>query len=124
MVSRKDLLAGAAAFPGVRPTEPAAQPVRVQAEVAWYRREDYPLILEMMADRREMHDTYDEWLRDLGRLEQHLAGEGYTVKHVVIDPERFRVWCEQNNLKPIAKARSRFAAEVGRALSNDEDGQT
>jgi hypothetical protein len=124
MVSRKDLLAGAAAFPGVGPTEPAAEPIHVQVGLAWYRREDYPLILEMMADRSEMHDTYDEWLRDVERLEQNLVGEGHAVKHVVIDPEMFRVWCDQHNLKHVAEARSRFVAEAGRAMSDDEDRQT
>ena len=124
MVSRKDLLAGAAGVPGVKPTEPAAEPIQVHVGLAWYRREDYPLILEMMADRGKMHGTYDEWLRDVERLEQHLVGEGRTVKHVAIDPERFRAWCNQHNLKPAAKARSRFVAEAGRAMSVDEDRQT
>ena len=123
MVSRKDLLASAAAAPEVRPTEPAAEPGQIQIGLAWYRREDYPLILETMADRREMHGTYDEWLRDVERLEQHLVSEGRAVKHVVIDPERFQAWCDQHNLKPVAKARSRFVAEAGRAMSDDEDRQ-
>jgi len=124
MVSRKDLLAGAAGVPGVKPTEPAAEPIQVHVGLAWYRREDYPLILEMMADRREMHGTYDEWLREAERLEQHLASEGRAVKHVAIDPERFRAWCDQHNLEPAAKARSRFVAEARRAMSDDEDRQT
>jgi hypothetical protein len=124
MVSRKDLLAGAAALPGVRLTEPAAESIQVQVGLAWYRREDYPLILEMMADRRDMHGTYDEWLCEAERLEQHLVSEGRTVKHIVIDPERFRAWCDQHNLKPVAKARSQFVAEAGRVMSGDEDRQT
>jgi hypothetical protein len=119
MVSRKDLRAGAAAVPGVRLTEPAAETVPVRVGLAWYRREDYPLILEVMADRREMHCTYDEWLREVEHLEQHLVSEGRTVEHVVIDPERFRAWCDQHNLKPVAKARSRFVAEAGRAMGDD-----
>jgi len=124
MVSRKDLLAGAAAVPEVRLTEPEAKPVRVPAVLAWYRREEYPLILEMMADRSEMHDTYDEWLRDVERLEQHLISEGHAVTHVIIDPEIFRSWCDQHNLKPVAKARSRFAAEVGHGIGHDQVGRS
>ena len=120
MVSRKDLLAGAAAVPEVRLTEPDAEPVRVPVGLAWYRREEYPRILEMMADRSEMHDTYDEWLRDVERLEQRLVSEGHAVTHVIIDPEIFRSWCDQHNLKPVAKARSQFVAETGRAMSNHE----
>jgi hypothetical protein len=118
MVSRKGLLGGAATIPEVRLTKP--EPVRVPVGLAWYRREDYPRILEMMADRREMHDTYDEWLHDVERLEQRLVSEGHAVTHVIIDPEIFRSWCDQHNLKPVAKARSRFVAEVGHAMSNDD----
>jgi hypothetical protein len=113
MVSRKDLLASAGAVPEVRLTEPDAEPVRVTAALAWYRREDYPRVLEMMADRSEMHDTYDEWLRDAERLEKGLVSKGQAVTHVILDPERFRSWCDQHNLKPVAKSRSRFVAEVG-----------
>jgi hypothetical protein len=113
MASRKDLLAGAAAVSEVRLSEPDAEPVRIPVGLAWYRREDYPRILEMMADRSEMHDTYDEWLRDVERLEQRLMSEGHAVTHVIIDPEIFPSWCDQHNLKPVAKARSRFVAEVG-----------
>jgi hypothetical protein len=118
MVSRKDLLGGAATVPKVRLTKP--EPVRVPAGLAWYRREEYPRILEMMADRSEMHDTYDEWLRDVERLEARLVSDGHAVTHVIIDPEIFRSWCDQHNLKPVAKTRSRFVAEVGNAISNDD----
>jgi hypothetical protein len=124
MVSRKDLLAGAAAVPGVRLVEPEAEPGRVPVGLAWYRREDYPRILEMMADRREMHDTYDEWLRDAERLEQRLVSDGHAVTHVTIDPEIFRSWCDQHNLKPVAKSRSRFVAEVGHPTGNDDLGRS
>jgi hypothetical protein len=124
MVSRKDLLAGATAVPEIRPTKPDAEPVRVPVGLAWYRREEYPRILEMMADRSKMHDTYDEWLRDVERLEQQLVSEGHAVTHVIIDPEIFRSWCDQHNLKPVAKARSLFVAETGRAMGNDEVGRS
>lgn len=29
--------------------------------MAWYRREDYPRILEIMTDHDRLHRTYDEW---------------------------------------------------------------
>jgi hypothetical protein len=60
-----------------------------------------------------MHDTYDEWLRDAERLDKGLVSKGQAVTHVILDPERFRSWCDQHNLKPVAKSRSRFVAEVG-----------
>lgn len=88
--------------------------------LAWYRREDYPRILEMMADRSEMHDTYDEWLRDAQRVEQRLVSEGHAVTQVIIEPEIFRSWCDQHNLKPVGKARSRFVTEVGHPTGNDD----
>ena|SRR6185369_2518531 len=122
MVSRKDLLGGAASVPEVRLIAP--EPGRVPVGLAWYRREDYPRILEMMADRSEMHDAYDEWLRDVERAEQRLVSEGHAVTHVIIDTEIFRSWCDQHDLKPAAKARSRFVAEVGHPTGNDDVGRS
>jgi hypothetical protein len=77
-----------------------------------------------MADRSEMHDTYDEWLRDVERVEQRLVSEGHAVTRVIIDPEIFRSWCDQHSLKPVDKTRSRFVAEVGHPTDSDEVGRS
>jgi hypothetical protein len=56
--------------------------------------------------------------------EQRLVSEGHAVTHVIIDPEIFRSWCDQHDLKPAAKARSRFVAEVGHPAGNDDVGRS
>jgi hypothetical protein len=113
MVLRKDLLAGTAAVPLVGAPETPGMKVAL----ASYRREDYPRILEIMTDRSEMHDTYDEWLKESQRVEQHLVGEGHAVCRPIIDPEKFHAWCEERNLKPVASSRSRYAIEVANAMN-------
>jgi len=81
---------------------------------AWYRREDYPHIREIMVDRDKMHDTYDEWLADFERGELALVLEGHKVVRIVIDPREFPAWCLARGMVPNAEARSRFTAEATR----------
>jgi hypothetical protein len=81
---------------------------------AWYQREDYPRIREIMVDRDKMHDTYDEWLADFERGELALVLEGHKVVRIVIDPREFPAWCLARGLSPSADARSRFTAEATR----------
>jgi hypothetical protein len=110
MISRKDLLSSAAAASGVNPTTT----VREVIALAWYRREDYPKILDVMADRSEMHDTYDEWLPSAERVERYLVSTGENVVRAFIDPEAFRAWCEQRGLRPVADTRTRYAIELAK----------
>jgi hypothetical protein len=121
MISRKDLLAGTAAAPQVAAPEilpPETSGMKVA--LASYRREDYPRILEIMADRSDLHDSYDDWLKDTQRVEQHLASTGRAICRPIIDPEKFLAWCEERDLKPVASSRSRYAIEIAKAL--DERG--
>lgn len=38
--------------------------------IGWYRREDWPRLLQLVPDRAALHDTYDEWLSDFHRTEK------------------------------------------------------
>jgi hypothetical protein len=82
--------------------------------ITWFRREDYPRILEIMVDRDEMYDNYDRWLVDAEQAELHLVHEGCKVSRIVIDPQQFPAWCLLRGLSPSADARSRFTAEAVR----------
>jgi hypothetical protein len=85
--------------------------------MTWFLREDYPRILEIMVDRDEMHDNYDQWLADTERAELHLVLEGCKVRRIVIDPQQFPAWCLLRGLNPNSAARSRFTAEAVRPAS-------
>ena len=78
--------------------------------IAWYRREDYPIIRDLMEDGTTFPATYDGWLK---RAKQVLLSEessGSVVIQVTIDPRSFSAWCARAEQKPNALARAQQLA--------------
>lgn len=86
--------------------------VRIVTAV-WYRREDYPLIKQIMADRDRLPVTYDLWEKQAEELESHLLGRGFDVMRVELDPQEFRSWCVLRGLRLDVDSRQTFATEKG-----------
>lgn len=80
--------------------------------IAWYSREDYPRVLDVMDDADKLPRTYDRWreLAEAGEGREKAAG--HIVVRAVIEPEEFVAWCRARGLNVDSKARTLFASEV------------
>lgn len=88
----------------------SAPPMTVRAVgMVWYRREDYPAILRIMADADRLHATWSEWHKSAKHGRDHLRSQGHTVIEANIDPETFPAWCRARGLNVDAHARMEFA---------------
>lgn len=81
----------------------------------WYRRADYPRILQIMADADQLPVTYDKWLGRAEQMERHLARQGHATMRVNIDPDQFVAWCAASGQNIDNRARSLFASEAAAA---------
>jgi hypothetical protein len=79
--------------------------------IAWYYRQDYRRILEIMEDADVLPRTYDQWLRSAETGERQLKRLGHVVIRAMIDPEEFTQWCRIRDLKVDAKARTQWSNE-------------
>jgi hypothetical protein len=61
--------------------------------LGWYRREDWNRLLQMFPDRAKLHDTYDEWLKDVHHDEKLVKHKGNVVKRIVVGPDELAPWC-------------------------------
>ncbi|MBM1171721.1 hypothetical protein [Microvirga arabica] len=77
----------------------------------WYRREDYPRIREMMADRHNLAPTYESWLAAAENNEEVGRQAGLHVSRILIEPEAFARWCAKKNVEPDSAARRDYVAE-------------
>ena len=77
--------------------------------LAWYQREDYPRILQIMKDASTLPQTYDRWLEKETARERLAMHSDKTVVKALINPETFPDWCRINGVKADAKGRMRFA---------------
>jgi hypothetical protein len=78
---------------------------------AWYLREDYLRILEIMEDADALPRMYDEWLEKAEGFERYGRVRGLFFVRAIIDPDEFLRWCEMKGLKADSSARNSFAVE-------------
>jgi hypothetical protein len=79
--------------------------------IAWYRREQWPRLLEISTDRSELEDSYDDWLEYIEQTFERMRDEGLDPVKVDIDTEELLDWCRSRNLPVNAKARARYVTE-------------
>jgi|SRR6266478_4136164 hypothetical protein len=89
--------------------------------LAWFRKEDYPSLLAIFDDAREMHETWEEWEESAKKVAERLKTEGYIIERVYIDPDTFPGWCRKAGLKITAAARSRFSAQTVAKLHRNRE---
>src|SRR5687767_3308506 len=77
----------------------------------WYRREDYPRIREMMADRHNLAPSYENWLAAAENNESVGRQAGLHVTRILIVPEAFAQWCTEKGVEPDSAARRDYVAE-------------
>lgn len=84
----------------------ASNPTTVVA-AAWFRREDYPRIIEIAEDA--MPPTFDEFE---ARMTQTIAGmeaRGIVCRKVLVDPNELIAFARNSGAKIDSKTRSQFA---------------
>ena len=88
--------------------------------LGWYERDDYPRILQVMADAEKLPRTFDEWQKLAERTERETQAKGVRVVRAVIKSDDFVAWCRERGLKVDAQARMRFGNEAAyRAVKPD-----
>ncbi len=78
--------------------------------VAWYRRDQWNRLLEIVSDRDQLEDTYDEWQSTARKQFDKLAKPGHPIRKVDIDVEELLLWCDAENRPVDGAARAEFTA--------------
>lgn len=88
--------------------------------IAWYKREEWPGLLEIAADRDELEDTYEEWLNNAEIRLHEMAEAGINPTKVYINLDELQNWCTAQGCPIDASARAFFTAEKLRQLHKGE----
>ena len=83
----------------------------------WYSREDYPRIRAMMTDRHNLASTYEAWLASAENNETVGQQARLLIARIMIEPDAFASWCEEQGLEPDGKARTTYAAEMSARIT-------
>jgi hypothetical protein len=76
--------------------------------IAWYHREQWPLLRKEAADPEVLEETYEDWLSIAERSVLDMAQEGVRTERVEVDVQELLTWCRTNNRPLDGKARAEF----------------
>ena len=86
------------------------EPVRIG--VAWFDRDQWQRLAEVVPDRNELDDTFQQWERSAKKALAELERRGQMVEKVPIKIDELLAWCTLRGLTPNGKARSEYVIEL------------
>jgi hypothetical protein len=82
---------------------------RIAVGIAWYRREQWSLLLSLIPDPEVFPRTYDEWLARATVTLRQLSGEGVTARKVDVDVSGLMSWAAEQGRPADGAARAEYA---------------
>lgn len=86
------------------------EPTRIG--LAWFDREQWQRLTEVVSDRSELDDTLEQWERGAKKALKNFARRGQQVEKVPIRVDELLSWCTVRGLVPDGKARAEFVTEI------------
>src|SRR4051794_32117639 len=85
------------------------QSEKVVIGVAWYRPEQWPLLLSFAADANQLEPTHAQWLAFATKSIEEMRRQGISVQKVEIDVRELLAWCQRHGRLLDGDARAAFA---------------
>jgi len=77
--------------------------------LAWYRQEQWQLLLDYSTDSDKLERTYQEWLEHAEERVNEMGNNGINVVKVGINIEEMKKWCERHDKLIDGHTRSEYA---------------
>ena len=77
--------------------------------LAWYRQDQWQLLLDYSTDSDKLARTYQEWLEHAEEKVKEMSKDGLNVVKVDIDMEDMKKWCERSDKLIDGNTRSEYA---------------
>ena len=87
--------------------------------IAWYSEEEWHKLTEVVPDRNELDDTYQEWEKSARDALQMLREKGIAVAPVMIKVAELKDWCEAQGRLIDGEARAAYANYIQSKHSPD-----
>ena len=92
-------------------------PEEIEVALAWYRREQWALLLAVSADADKLEKTYDEWLAFASEELRKLEARGIRVRKIDVEVGALTRWCECEGRAVDGEARAEYARQgLGREV--------
>lgn len=83
-------------------------PAGSQVGFAWFTREQWQRLTEVVDDRNELDDTFEQWERNALAALYQLESRGHSVRLGLVDVETFVAWCRGRGRRIDGAARADY----------------
>ena len=80
--------------------------------LAWFDRKQWQRLTEVVEDRNELDDTYEQWEHGAHDALRNFELQGQKVEKVHVNVEALVSWCKAKSLPVNGKSRSEYVATV------------
>jgi hypothetical protein len=81
--------------------------------VLWPSRKNYQRFRQIMDDGHKLPPTFDGWEKNAKRQVAHAKKQGFTIKPVPFDADKFMALCRERRLPCSSEARAVYAVTFG-----------
>jgi len=93
---------------------PKREVSEVQIGLAWFDREQWKRLTEVVSDRSTLDDTFEDWERGARDAVAQMRAEGHRVKEVPINVDQLMAWCRLRGVAPDSSSRAEYVADLMR----------
>jgi hypothetical protein len=94
-------------------TMPKHPPDRaVVVGIAWFDRRQWKRLTEVVEDRSELDDTYEQWQQGALDAVRTIERDGQRVEKVHIEVESLVSWCKDKGLPVNGKSRAEYVTQI------------
>ncbi len=79
---------------------------------AWFDRQQWHRLTEVVDDRNELDDTFEQWERSALDALRTLERQGQRVEKVHIDVDTFASWCKSKGIPVNGPSRAEYVSFV------------
>lgn len=83
----------------------------VAVGLAWYRKDEWPQLLEVSVDADQLEGSWDEWVRHARKKLARMVTQGVPVEKVDVGVDDLVAWCRRQGRPVDASARADFALD-------------
>lgn len=82
--------------------------------VAWFDRKQWKRLTEVVEDRNELDDTYEQWQQGALEAVRMMERQGQKLERVHIEVQSLVAWCKDKGLPVNGKSRAEYVAQLMR----------
>jgi hypothetical protein len=80
--------------------------------MAWFDRTQWNRLTEIVDDRSELDDTFEQWRRSARKAMRNIEREGHRVEKAWMDVDALVAWCEKEGLPVNGGSRAQYVSAL------------